>query len=124
LLVASEQPPLAEESPCESGHEHVGADFRGGQIRGRGVPLAAGADEAGGEIQGRIPAQHLARFQTQTSAHLAYTASYIDRVRAVTPEDVRRLTATLLPGGEMTIVAVGDRAAIEEQLAPYGVIEG
>jgi zinc protease len=54
----------------------------------------------------------------------SYTATYIDRVRAVTPEDVRRLTSEHLNAAEMTIVAAGDRSAIEEQLAPYGPIEG
>ncbi len=52
-----------------------------------------------------------------------YTAAYIDRVRAVTPEEVCRIMAEHLPGDDMVIVAVGDREQIAEQLMPYGVIE-
>ena len=52
-----------------------------------------------------------------------YLEGYVDRVYAVTPEDVRRVTAEYLDADELTIVVVGDRAVVEEQLAPFGDLE-
>lgn len=53
----------------------------------------------------------------------SYTASYLQRVRAVTPEEVRRVAVEYLRPEEMTVAAVGDRSVIEEQLAEFGSIE-
>jgi zinc protease len=43
-------------------------------------------------------------------------------VHAVTPEEVSRIARTYLDPSRMTIVVVGDRGQIEEQLRPYGEI--
>lgn len=44
-------------------------------------------------------------------------------VRAVTPEDVRRMARTFLDPGRMTVVVVGDRAKVEEQVKAIGPVE-
>ena len=54
---------------------------------------------------------------------VSYSESYLARVQAVTPEDVRRLAVEQLRPEAMTIALVGDRAQIEEQIAPYGPIK-
>ena len=48
--------------------------------------------------------------------------SYVEDVYAVTPEDVRRITADLIRSEDLTIVVVGDRSAVEGQLAPFGEV--
>jgi predicted Zn-dependent peptidase len=48
-----------------------------------------------------------------------YLSGYVKRVLAVTPSDVQRTTATYLKPDEMTLVVVGDKATVAEQLAPY-----
>ena len=52
-----------------------------------------------------------------------YSAGYVDRVRAVTPEEVRRIAQQYLGSDAMIIAITGDRARIEAQLAPFGTIE-
>ncbi|MGB3542193.1 M16 family metallopeptidase [Rubrivirga sp.] len=52
-----------------------------------------------------------------------YLEGYVERVYAVTPDDVRRVTADYLSPDDLTIVVVGDRAVVEEQLAPFGDLE-
>jgi zinc protease len=51
-----------------------------------------------------------------------YLDTYVQRVYAVTPQDVQRVARTYLDDARMTIVVVGDRSAIEDQLKPYGEI--
>ncbi|HEX6307615.1 MAG TPA: pitrilysin family protein [Longimicrobiales bacterium] len=51
-----------------------------------------------------------------------YHAEYVRRVHAVTTADVQRIAQTYLDPQKMVIVIVGDRAAIAEQVAPYGDI--
>lgn len=51
-----------------------------------------------------------------------YLTRYVQSVHAVTPADVQRIAREYLEDEEMVIVAVGDRATIEAQLAPYGEI--
>lgn len=46
--------------------------------------------------------------------------TYLDKVGRVTPEDVRRVAATLLKPDQLSIVLVGDAAAFVDQLAPAG----
>ena len=53
----------------------------------------------------------------------AYLEDYVRRVYAVTPEDVRRITADALRSRDLTIVVVGDRDVVEDQLAPFGTVE-
>lgn len=48
-----------------------------------------------------------------------YLSGYVKRVLAVQPADVQRITKTYLKPGQMTLVVVGDKATVAEQLAPY-----
>lgn len=48
-----------------------------------------------------------------------YLKTYVQKVNAVTPADVQRITAQYIKPEQMTIVVVGDKAKISEQLAPY-----
>lgn len=48
-----------------------------------------------------------------------YLSGYVKRVLAVTPGDVQRMTATYLKPGQMTLVVVGDKATVADQLTPY-----
>jgi len=49
----------------------------------------------------------------------SYLATYIQKINAVTPQDVQKITAEYLRPEQMTIVVVGDKAQINEQLGPY-----
>ncbi len=49
-----------------------------------------------------------------------YLEEYAQRVYAVTPDDVSRVTREYIRGDDLTIVVVGDRSLVEEQLAPFG----
>jgi predicted Zn-dependent peptidase len=48
-----------------------------------------------------------------------YIDSYIQKVNAVTPKDVQTMVQKYLTEDKMTIVVVGDKAVIAEQLKPY-----
>jgi zinc protease len=48
-----------------------------------------------------------------------YLSGYVKRVMAVTPGEVKQMTATYLVPDRMTLVVVGDKATVAEQLAPY-----
>jgi len=48
-----------------------------------------------------------------------YLSGYVKRVMAVTPSEVKQMTATYLVPDRMTLVVVGDKATVAEQLAPY-----
>jgi zinc protease len=48
-----------------------------------------------------------------------YLKTYVQNVNAVTPAEVQAMTAKYIKPEEMTIVVVGDKAKITEQLAPY-----
>lgn len=48
-----------------------------------------------------------------------YLKTYVQKVNAVTPDDVQRMTVRYIKPGQMTIVVVGDKSKIGEQLAPY-----
>ena len=50
--------------------------------------------------------------------------SYVQRVYAVTPADVMRIAREYLDPFRMSIVVVGDRSQIEEQLEEFGEIRG
>jgi predicted Zn-dependent peptidase len=52
-----------------------------------------------------------------------YLSSYVQRVYAVTPQDVQRMAQTYIDPQRMTIVVAGDRARVDAQLAPYGRVE-
>jgi len=51
-----------------------------------------------------------------------YLNTYVSKVRAVTPAMVQQMMQKYIDDTKMTIVAVGDRKVIEEQVKPYGVI--
>jgi zinc protease len=48
-----------------------------------------------------------------------YLTTFVQNVNAVTPEDVQKMTAKYIKPDQMTIVVVGDKSKITEQLAPY-----
>jgi zinc protease len=48
-----------------------------------------------------------------------YLKTYVQKINAVTPADVKKQTAQYIKPDEMTIVVVGDKAKISEQLAPF-----
>jgi zinc protease len=50
----------------------------------------------------------------------SYLSSYVRRVYAVTPADVREIAERYLDPAKMTIVVAGDQKTIANQLAPYG----
>ena len=49
----------------------------------------------------------------------SYLATYVQKVNAVTPKEVQKMTGQYLRPEQMTIVVVGDKALINEQLEPY-----
>jgi zinc protease len=53
-----------------------------------------------------------------------YLKTYVQRVYAVTPQDVQRLTQKYIQDEKATIVVVGDKKVIEEQIKPYGPLTG
>src|SRR5262249_14227199 len=48
-----------------------------------------------------------------------YIKTFVQRVNAVTPAEVQRITKQYIKPEEMTIVVVGDKSKISEQLAPF-----
>ncbi len=48
-----------------------------------------------------------------------YLKNYVSRVNAVTPDDVEKMTAKYIKPGELTIIVVGDKSKINDQLEPY-----
>ncbi len=48
-----------------------------------------------------------------------YLTSFVRRVYAVTPADVQKMTAKYIRADHAAIVVVGDRKAVDEQVAPY-----
>ena len=48
-----------------------------------------------------------------------YLSGYVKRVLAVQPDDIQRITKTYLTPAQMTLVVVGDKATVAEQLGPY-----
>jgi predicted Zn-dependent peptidase len=48
-----------------------------------------------------------------------YLKTYVQKVNAVSREDVQRITETYLDPGKMTLVVVGDKAKIEESLKAF-----
>ena len=51
-----------------------------------------------------------------------YLKTYVKRVYAVTPQDVQRLAKKYIQDEKATIVVVGDKKVIEEQIKPYGTL--
>jgi zinc protease len=53
-----------------------------------------------------------------------YLKTYVQKVNAVTPGDVQKMTVEYIKPEQMTIVVVGDKAKITEQLAPFAAAGG
>jgi predicted Zn-dependent peptidase len=51
-----------------------------------------------------------------------YLKTYVRRLYAVTPQDVARIAQKYIQDDRATIVVVGDRKVIEEQVKPYGKV--
>jgi predicted Zn-dependent peptidase len=51
-----------------------------------------------------------------------YLKTYVQRIYAVTPQDVQKLAEKYIQDDKATIVVVGDKKVIEEQIKPYGTI--
>ena len=49
-----------------------------------------------------------------------YLDTYVQNIAAVTPADVSAMAKKYLSADKMTLVVVGDRSKIDEQLKPYG----
>jgi predicted Zn-dependent peptidase len=49
----------------------------------------------------------------------SYLTSYVSRVYALTPEEISRVATEYLRPADMTLVVVGDRARIGEEMADY-----
>jgi zinc protease len=52
-----------------------------------------------------------------------YLKTYVQKVNAVTPDQVQAMTVKYIKPESMTIVAVGDKAKIAEQLKDYGEVK-
>jgi zinc protease len=48
-----------------------------------------------------------------------YLKNYVARVNAVTPDEVEKIAATYIKPDQLTIVIVGDKSKIGDQVAPY-----
>jgi predicted Zn-dependent peptidase len=48
-----------------------------------------------------------------------YLKTYVQKVNAVTPAEVTKMTAAYIKPDQMTIVVAGDKATVAEQLEPY-----
>ena len=53
----------------------------------------------------------------------AYLNTYVQKVLATTPQDVQRVTRTYLSGDKMTLVVVGDKSKVAEQISAFGKVE-
>jgi zinc protease len=49
----------------------------------------------------------------------SYLSTYVQKVMAVTPQDIQRISESYIVPSKMTFVVVGDKAKIEGQLKPY-----
>ena len=48
-----------------------------------------------------------------------YLKTYVQKVNSVTPAEVQKMTAEYIKPDQMTIVVVGDKSKVTEQVAPY-----
>jgi predicted Zn-dependent peptidase len=51
-----------------------------------------------------------------------YLSTYVQRVYAVTPQDVQEMAAKYIQDGRAAIVVVGDLKVVKDQVASYGTI--
>jgi zinc protease len=59
------------------------------------------------------------RFVDSQGLSRSFLTEYVPKVLAVTPTDIQRLTETYLVPEKMTVVVVGDKSKIADQLKPY-----
>ena len=52
----------------------------------------------------------------------SYLTTYVQKILATTPKDIQRIAQTYLLGDKMTLVVVGDKSKVAEQLTPYGQV--
>jgi predicted Zn-dependent peptidase len=52
----------------------------------------------------------------------SYLTTYVQKILAITPKDIQRIAQTYLLGDKMTLVVVGDKSKVAEQLTPYGQV--
>ena len=50
----------------------------------------------------------------------SFLFTYVQKVDAVSPTEVQRVTETYIAPSKMTVVVVGDQSKIAEQLKPFG----
>jgi predicted Zn-dependent peptidase len=48
-----------------------------------------------------------------------YLTTYVQKIMAVTPQDVQRIAQLYIDPEKMTVVVVGDKATIAEQIKPF-----
>jgi zinc protease len=51
-----------------------------------------------------------------------YLTTYVQQVFAITPKDVQRIAQTYLVGDKMTLVVVGDKSKVAEQVSAFGQV--
>lgn len=51
-----------------------------------------------------------------------YLSGYVKRVLSISSQDVQRIAQTYLVPNKMTMVVVGDKKTVEEQLAPWATV--
>jgi predicted Zn-dependent peptidase len=51
-----------------------------------------------------------------------YLTTYVQKVFSITPKDVQRIVQTYLPGDKMTVVVVGDKSKVAEQVSTFGQV--
>jgi zinc protease len=72
-------------------------------------------------IRNSSPNALIAQLQFVDSQGLdrSFLSGYVRKVMAVTPQDIQRVSESYIVPSKMTIVVVGDKAKITEQLKPY-----
>jgi len=73
---------------------------------------------------GRAPLIAQMRFVDEQGLGEDYLKTYVQRVNAVSPADVQKMTAQYIKPDHMTIVVVGDKSKITDQLAPFAAVSG
>ena len=51
-----------------------------------------------------------------------YLTTYVQKVFAITPKDIQRIAQTYLLGDKMTLVVVGDKSKVAEQVSVFGQV--
>jgi zinc protease len=59
------------------------------------------------------------QFVDSQGLNRSYLSTYVQKVSAVSPQDIQRLAETYISPSKMTIVVVGDKSKIADQIKPY-----